>query len=53
MKHNVFLYFFYHRDLLTSPGKLSLAEEIATSLSVFFCVNYLTKKQKFHLIELF
>ena len=36
MKHNVFLYFSYHRDLLTSPGKLSLAEEITTSLSVFF-----------------
>ena len=39
--------------LLTSSGKLSLAKEIAKFVSVFFWVNYLTKKQKFHLTQLF
>ena len=38
--------------LLTNPGKLTLAKGIATFFSAFF-LNYLTKKQNMHLIELF
>ena len=38
--------------LLTNPGKFPLAKEIATVLVLSF-LNYLNKKQKIHLIELF
>ena len=39
-------------ELLTNPGKLSLAKGIAIFVSAFF-LDYLTKNQKIHLIELF
>ena len=39
--------------LLATSGKLSLARERAKFVSIFFLVNYLTKKQKFHLTQLF
>ena len=39
--------------LLATSGKLSLAKERAKFVSIFFLVNYLTKKQKFHLTQLF
>ena len=39
--------------LLTYPGKLSLAQGVATFFSAFFCINYLTKNQKIRQIELF
>ena len=39
--------------LLSNPGKLSLAKEIATFVSAFFPLNLLSKNQVIHLIELF
>ena len=39
-------------ELLTNPGKLSLAKEIARFLVLSF-LNYLTKSRKIQLIELF
>ena len=39
-------------QLLTNPGKLSLANGIATFVSVF-SLNLLTKNQKIHLTEIF
>ena len=51
---NLFIAFIaFEAKLLTNPDKLSLAKGIATFASVFSCLNYLTKNQKIHLIELF
>ena len=57
------LYIALEVKLLTNPGKLSLAKGIGIYVSYFlreleymlvlFFLNYLSKNQKFHLVELF
>ena len=46
------LFITFEVKLLTNPGKLSLAKGKVIFVSVFF-LNYLSKNQKIHLIELF
>ena len=46
------LFIAFEVKMLTHPGKLSQAKGIAIFVFVFF-LNYLTKNQKTHLIELF
>ena len=46
------LFITFEVKLLTNPGKLSLARGIELFVSNSF-LNYLTKNQKIHMIELF
>ena len=46
------LFIAFEAKLFTNPGKLSIAKGIATFVSAFF-LNYLTKNEDIHLVELF
>ena len=47
------LFIAFEAKMLTNRSKLSLAKEIAKSVINFFYLNYITKNQEIHLIELF